>query len=65
MNEYYEVGGGRYCERHAAEAARRLASSGGRAEKRRTRLVDLGLGGLAGVQTQSNGASGGNGAARV
>lgn len=42
MREYYEVGGSRYCERHANEAVRRHASSGGhRAEKRRTLLVDL------------------------
>lgn len=45
MNEYYDIGGERYCERHMAEASRRHASGAPqRAEKRRTRLVELGPG---------------------
>jgi hypothetical protein len=51
MDEYYEVDGGRYCERHIGEVTRK-AGGGGlggrdlRAEKRRTRLVDLPKGGF-------------------
>ncbi|EIW66279.1 hypothetical protein TREMEDRAFT_70205 [Tremella mesenterica DSM 1558] len=47
MDEYYEVDGGRYCERHVSEAMRNLSVGMGmgmgmkRAEKRRTRLVEL------------------------
>jgi hypothetical protein len=52
MDEYYEVGGGRYCERHVGEVLRNQGGDGGlggrnfRAEKRRTRLVDLPVGGF-------------------
>ncbi|WVF72042.1 hypothetical protein IAT40_006854 [Kwoniella sp. CBS 6097] len=50
MEEYYDVGGNRYCERHVGEATRAVDGSGRsmtmRAEKRRTRLVDLPVGGL-------------------
>ncbi|WVQ98867.1 hypothetical protein IAU59_005998 [Kwoniella sp. CBS 9459] len=50
MEEYYDVGGKRYCERHVGEATRGVDQSGRsmtmRAEKRRTRLVDLPVGGL-------------------
>ncbi|KAL7422750.1 hypothetical protein Q5752_002042 [Cryptotrichosporon argae] len=50
MDEYYEVGAGRFCERHVADAQRRHrqtgGTGGGRAEKRRTRLVDLPRGGF-------------------
>lgn len=57
MDEYYEVAGGRYCERHVGDALKRAGganggSSGGgggmagRAEKRRTRMVDLPVGGF-------------------
>lgn len=53
MEEYYDIGGKRYCERHANDAAGTGGSGrtgaeflgvgpgGLRAEKRRTRLVDL------------------------
>ncbi|WWD16080.1 hypothetical protein CI109_100505 [Kwoniella shandongensis] len=59
MEEYYDVGGERFCERHVSDALRRFdgpAGAGGggnglgkgmlRAEKRRTRLVDLPVGGF-------------------
>jgi hypothetical protein len=46
MDEYYEVAGGRYCERHVGEAMRKDGRGDRRAEKRRTRLVDLPVGGL-------------------
>lgn len=47
MNEYYEVEGKRYCERHVEEYTRRAVGGKDiRAEKRRTRLVDLPRGGL-------------------
>jgi hypothetical protein len=51
MDEYYEVGGGRYCERHVGEVLRGQGDGGLggrnlRAEKRRTRLVDLPVGGF-------------------
>ncbi|OCF36463.1 hypothetical protein I316_01712 [Kwoniella heveanensis BCC8398] len=50
MDEYYDVGGKRYCERHVGEATRGVDGTGRsmtmRAEKRRTRLVDLPVGGL-------------------
>lgn len=50
MAEYYDVAGGRYCERHAGEAVRRAAAGAVnvRSEKRRTRLVDLPRGALVG-----------------
>ncbi|KAL1411073.1 hypothetical protein Q8F55_002020 [Vanrija albida] len=50
MAEYYDVAGGRYCERHASEALRRAAAGAVnvRSEKRRTRLVDLPRGSLIG-----------------
>ncbi|WVR05317.1 hypothetical protein IAU60_002331 [Kwoniella sp. DSM 27419] len=43
MDEYYELGGRNFCERHVGEASRRVEGAGRnlRAEKRRTRLVDL------------------------
>ncbi|WVQ71747.1 hypothetical protein IAR50_001288 [Cryptococcus sp. DSM 104548] len=44
MDEYYDVDGKRYCERHAGEMMRAVQRGGGRelkAEKRRTRLIDL------------------------
>ncbi|ODN98480.1 hypothetical protein L198_03725 [Cryptococcus wingfieldii CBS 7118] len=44
MDEYYDVDGKRYCERHAGEMMRAVRRGGGRelkAEKRRTRLIDL------------------------
>nr|ODN95055.1 hypothetical protein L204_04402 [Cryptococcus depauperatus CBS 7855] len=43
MDEYYELSGKRYCERHAGEAVKKLHRSGGqgKAEKRRTRLIEL------------------------
>jgi len=49
MEEYYDVAGKRYCERHVGGAT--ASGRGGlgselRAEKRRTRLVDLPRGGL-------------------
>ena len=40
MDEYYEIGGKRYCERHGVSSQYRNDRSG-KAEKRRTRLVDL------------------------
>ena len=48
MDEYYEIGNKRYCERHVASA---LAGPGlgvgsRRAEKRITRLVELPVGGF-------------------
>jgi hypothetical protein len=48
MDEYYEIGNKRYCERHVASV---LAGSGlgvgsRRAEKRITRLVELPVGGF-------------------
>ena len=51
MEEYYDVAGGRYCERHVGEVLRKTGGDtrGGRelrAEKRRTRLVDLPVGGF-------------------
>ncbi|KAK4684556.1 hypothetical protein P7C73_g5617, partial [Tremellales sp. Uapishka_1] len=48
MEEYYEVEGRRYCERHMAEATKGSGGGGGisRAEKRRTRLVELPVGGF-------------------
>lgn len=50
MDEYYDVAGGRYCERHVNEVLRREreAGRGGerRAEKRMTRLVELPVGGF-------------------
>lgn len=71
MDEYYEVDGGRYCEKHVGVALGRSGSLGGRAgaggtggglganlsaggglgaqgraEKRRTRLVELPVGGF-------------------
>ena len=52
MDEYFDVGGKRYCDRHVGEALKAAsAGSGGkggktlRAEKRKTRLVDLPSGG--------------------
>lgn len=45
MNEYYDIGGERLCERHVGEAVRRVATGAPhRAEKRRTKLVELGPG---------------------
>ncbi|KAK6903099.1 hypothetical protein I203_108361 [Kwoniella mangroviensis CBS 8507] len=46
MDEYYEIDGSRYCERHVGEALKGNRSM--KAEKRRTRLVDLpfGVGGF-------------------
>ncbi|WVW82917.1 hypothetical protein I302_104931 [Kwoniella bestiolae CBS 10118] len=46
MDEYYEIEGSRFCERHVGEALKGNRSM--RAEKRRTRLVDLpfGVGGF-------------------
>ena len=50
MDEYFDVAGKRFCERHVGEAL--LKASGGkegknlRAEKRKTRLVDLPRGGF-------------------
>lgn len=45
MDEYYEVGKQRFCERHVGEAVNKGGKDGlgiaGRAEKRRTRLVDI------------------------
>ena len=48
MDEYFDIEGKRYCERHVGEALKGAAGSGGgmggkalRAEKRKTRLVDL------------------------
>lgn len=54
MTEYYDIAGERYCERHVEAAVRRAAASSSaaagssgipvptpRAQKRRTRLVDL------------------------
>ncbi|GFZ45707.1 hypothetical protein JCM24511_03436 [Saitozyma sp. JCM 24511] len=46
MDEYYEVGDGRYCERHVGDAMRRDGKADRRAEKRRTRMVDLPVGGF-------------------
>ncbi|WRT67302.1 uncharacterized protein IL334_004270 [Kwoniella shivajii] len=48
MDEYYDVGGERFCERHVGDATRVLDKAGRalRAEKRRTRLVDLPIGGF-------------------
>ncbi|KAK8869656.1 hypothetical protein IAR55_000224 [Kwoniella newhampshirensis] len=56
MEEYYDVGGERFCERHVGDALRKIDGdgrvSGGlgqgmlRAEKRRTRLVELPVGGF-------------------
>ncbi|WVQ78546.1 hypothetical protein IAT38_000632 [Cryptococcus sp. DSM 104549] len=51
MDEYYDVGGKRFCERHVREAMRKGSAAGGsqgtiKAEKRRTRLVELPVGGL-------------------
>lgn len=48
MDEYYEVGSERFCERHVGDALRRKEGKDGvglgvaRAEKRRTRMVDMG-----------------------
>lgn len=42
MDEYYEVDRKHYCERHVGEAVRqRTRNSAIKAEKRRTRLIDL------------------------
>lgn len=42
MHEYYEVDRKRYCERHVGEAVgQRGRNSAIKAEKRRTRLIDL------------------------
>lgn len=41
MEEYYEVGKGRYCEVHVSAALRKQGQGSARAEKRRTRMVDL------------------------
>lgn len=42
MDEYYEVDRKRYCERHVGEAVHQGGrNSAIKAEKRRTRLVDL------------------------
>jgi len=51
MDEYYEVGDRRYCERHvnAVLAGPGLGVGPRRAEKRITRLVDLPAGGLFGL----------------
>lgn len=50
MEEYYEVSGKRYCERHMERHARDMRGEGLdmdlRAEKRKTRLVDLPRGGI-------------------
>jgi len=51
MDDYYDVAGGRYCERHVAEALRKTsgderAGRDLRAEKRKTRMVDLPVGGF-------------------
>lgn len=53
MEEYFDVGPKKYCERHVGEALKALrgCGSGGlgaslRAEKRKTRLVDLPKGGM-------------------
>ena len=43
MDEYFELGGKRYCERHVADAVSLVGhgSLNVRAERRRTRLVDV------------------------
>ncbi len=51
MDDYYDVAGGRYCERHIQEALRKTVGDGRdgrdvRAEKRKTRMVDLPVGGF-------------------
>lgn len=56
MDEYYEVGHKRYCEKHIGEVMVGSGGKGrldiGRAEKRRTRLVDMGqaMGGFGGLR---------------
>ncbi|BEJ02922.1 hypothetical protein CcaverHIS641_0100970 [Cutaneotrichosporon cavernicola] len=51
MAEYYDVAGERFCERHVGEAIRRVANGAAphRAEKRRTKLIDMSTG-LAAIQ---------------
>jgi hypothetical protein len=51
MAEYYDVAGQRFCERHVGEAVRRVANGAAphRAEKRRTKLIDMATG-LAAIQ---------------
>lgn len=48
MDEYYEIGNKRYCERHVASAlvGPGLGVGSRRAEKRITRLVELPVGGF-------------------
>jgi hypothetical protein len=49
MDEYYDVAGGMYCERHLSEVMRKNGGGLGRdlrAEKRRTRMVELPAGGF-------------------
>lgn len=49
MNEYYDVGGQRFCERHVGEAVRKVANGAAphRAEKRRTKLIEMPIAGIA------------------
>lgn len=41
MTEYYDIGGERFCERHAGKATRLATGGTQRAEKRRTKLIEL------------------------
>ena len=62
MDEYYEVGKQRFCERHVGDALRKGGKGGavdmGRAEKRRTKLVDMSGAGGAGFGLGFGGSAG-------